>query len=159
MTKYIDKELAERIKEETKLIDIIEGYIDLKKKSANIFTGQCPMCKSDAFNVNTKKKIFKCFKCDWGGNNAVKFLQETQNMNYNEALVLMAEKSNIVIPEKQKTFKPKTGPKDTSFKNRQLAASGLDKKCANTECRLSVCRDKCFSRQREIISGERCSGH
>jgi hypothetical protein len=163
MKKYIDKELAEQIKDQVKLLDVIEGFVNLKKKSANVYVGECPLCHAkSALNVNTQKKMFKCFNCEWGGNNSVKFLQESQNMSYNEALNYLADKTNTVVPDRPHAVKVKTEAKDTSFKNRQLEASGLTKKDVkaweylpdNKQVEIDVFEAATVSKSNQIVKGD-----
>ena len=128
MKKYITPELAEQIKQ-VDLFDTINEIVELKKESGQNFKGECPMCHSNALSFNRKKGIYKCFKCDFGGNNPANFVMQVKNIDYNEALQYLAGQFNIIIPtEPHPSKKPKEKAKDTSFKNRQLESSGLTTK-------------------------------
>ncbi|MDR3048165.1 MAG: hypothetical protein LBU51_11275 [Bacteroidales bacterium] len=126
---YISKEKSEEIINACKLLPVIEKFIPLKKSGTNM-VGECPMCgNKKSFNVSIGKEMFKCFKCDWGGNNAAKFFMEVKKISYNEALQVMAETANIIIEKKgnPKLKKQKSIIAD-NFKNRQLKMSGLEPK-------------------------------
>jgi DNA primase len=127
MKKYISQELAEQIKQ-VNLFDTVNRITELKKQSGASFKGECPMCHSEAFTVHLKKGIYKCFKCDFGGNNPVGFIMRVKNIEYNEALQYLADQFNIILPAEPQTKKPKETAKDTGFKNRQLEVSGLTTK-------------------------------
>jgi hypothetical protein len=121
------------------------------------------MCQGDAFNVNTSKGVFKCFKCDFGGNNPVNFIMQVKNIDYNEALQYLADENNILIStEPHETKKPTVTAKDTCFKNRQLALSGLDKKDVkawenlpdNKQVEIDVFCSGTISQNNRIVPGD-----
>ncbi|MFH0757361.1 MAG: CHC2 zinc finger domain-containing protein [Bacteroidota bacterium] len=120
----IPKETAERIKERSKLEDIVTGL----KKSGKDLVGPCPFCKSEkGLTVSPAKQIWKCFQCDKGGQGAVSYVMETENMKYPEALRYLADHYHMIIdepiqaPRKQSDKKPRA----KSFCDLQLESSGL----------------------------------
>lgn len=120
------KETIETIIETANLKDVISEFITLKKSGVN-FKGICPKCNEYKLNVTPGKKIYKCFHCDFKGNNAVSFLMETQKMDYPQALKWLADKYNIeIVEKKEKRSQPlkKTGKIET-FRDLQLKQSGL----------------------------------
>ena len=66
---YYPEEVVEEIREKNDIVDIISGYIALKKQGANYF-GLCPFHneKSGSFSVSPQKQMFYCFGCHKGGN-------------------------------------------------------------------------------------------
>lgn len=125
MKGYINEETTEAIKAAADLRHTIEHYTPLEERGRNI-TGTCPMCHHEhALHYVKSKKLYKCFKCDFGGNSAVKYVMESQHMDYNEALHELAEIFHIVIDNHPTPTPPPTRPLATSYKNRQLTASGL----------------------------------
>ncbi len=89
----------EEIKNNLDIIEIISNYIDLKQ-TGNNFRARCPFHneKTASFMVSREKQIFHCFGCDKGGD-VISFLQEYEGISFNEALKILAEKANIVLPE------------------------------------------------------------
>ena len=68
MSGLISPETRERIRAASDIVEIIGGYIPLKKAGMN-FTALCPFHKekTPSFNVNAQKQIFRCFGCGKGG--------------------------------------------------------------------------------------------
>lgn len=75
--------------------EIIEKYVDLKKSGKN-YVGLCPFHgdTKPSLIVNDEKNIYKCFACGAGGN-ALKFVQDIENCNYQEAKIKINEILNF----------------------------------------------------------------
>lgn len=127
--KRIPEYIARQINERARLEDIIP---DLKPAGKDLYC-KCPFCGEDGkkkgLMVNPAKQIYKCFKCDRGGTGAAKYLMETENLSYPEALEQLASHYNIPIeePEFIPAVKKNSGKKAKakSFCDRQLESSGL----------------------------------
>lgn len=97
----IDRETIDRIIETAEITDVVQDFVNLKKRGAN-YLGLCPFHneKTPSFTVSPSKGIFKCFGCGKGGN-AVNFVMEHEHLSYPEALKFLAKKYNIEIKEKE----------------------------------------------------------
>jgi DNA primase len=91
----------ERIRAASDIVDIIGGYLPLKKAGAN-FTALCPFHKekSPSFNVNAHKQIFHCFGCHKGGD-VFTFVKEYENIGFVDAVRRLAERAKIPIETDQ----------------------------------------------------------
>ena len=80
-----------------RIVDVISDFVDLTTRGSKFF-GQCPSCGHPAgLEVNTGKKIFKCFKCgNVSGNSAVSFLMKAEGKSYPEALEFLNNKFLII---------------------------------------------------------------
>lgn len=98
-TSLISKDTIQQIQSRIDIIDIIGGFVKLKKRGAN-YLGNCPFHneKSPSFTVSPTKEIFKCFGCGKSGN-SINFLMEHEKYSYVEALRWLAAKYNIEIEE------------------------------------------------------------
>jgi DNA primase len=78
-------------------VDIIGGYLPLKKAGAN-FTALCPFHKekTPSFNVNPHKQIFHCFGCHKGGD-VFTFVKEYENIGFVDAVRRLAERAKIPL--------------------------------------------------------------
>jgi hypothetical protein len=123
----IPEDKKNQIIQTAKLKDIVEEFITLKKSGASMI-GECPSCgksgKNKGMSFNFNKDIFKCFSCSTGGKGAVDFLLKTQNLNYPQALDLLANRYNIDISENKVTRNKRKNQK--YFYEKQLEESGLN---------------------------------
>lgn len=86
----------------------------------------CPLC-GKTLEYSPRKKVAKCFHCDWGTNSSVKLLMDQTKCTYQEAMQRLADDFNVTIPEKPYPVKkPKAKPKVEAWYKQQLAASALD---------------------------------
>lgn len=107
-TLYVSEELIEKIKDSNDIIDVISETVPLKKSGRN-YWGLCPFHheKTPSFSVTQEKQIFKCFGCGEGGN-VITFIMKTQNLDFHEALRVLADRAKIPLvedsPEKKRQY-------------------------------------------------------
>lgn len=87
------------IKQAAIIIDVIQDYVKLKKVAGD-YIGLCPFHKekTPSFKVSKAKDIYKCFGCGKSGD-SIDFLMEHENINYIQAIKLLAVKYNIPLDE------------------------------------------------------------
>jgi DNA primase len=87
----------EQIRAASDIVDVIGGYIPLKRNGAN-FVALCPFHreKTPSFNVNAHKQIFHCFGCHKGGD-VFTFVKEYENIDFPDAVRRLAERAHIAI--------------------------------------------------------------
>ncbi len=97
----IPQDKVSEIIEASRVEEIIEEHVSLKKRGANLL-GLCPFHneKSPSFTVSPAKGIYKCFGCGKAGN-AINFLMDYEQLSYPEALKSLAKKYNIEIEEEE----------------------------------------------------------
>lgn len=95
----IPQETIQQIQNRIDIIEIIGGFVKLKKRGTN-YLGLCPFHneKTPSFTVSPSKEIYKCFGCGKSGN-TISFLMEHEKYSYVEALKWLAAKYNIEIEE------------------------------------------------------------
>ena len=95
--RYSD-ELIDEIRNRNDIVDVISQYVTLKRSGRNFF-GLCPFHKekSPSFSVSPDKQIFHCFGCGVGGN-VFHFIQKIENINFLEALEMLANNAGIDLP-------------------------------------------------------------
>ena len=98
---YYPEELVEEVRERNDIVDVIGGYVRLKRSGAN-YMGLCPFHneKSPSFSVSGTKQMYHCFGCGVGGN-VFTFLMEYENYTFAEALKVLAERAGIRLPEEE----------------------------------------------------------
>ncbi|MEG8947581.1 DNA primase [Rosettibacter firmus] len=93
----ISEQKIEEIRSAVDIVDIISGYVHLRKRGKN-FVGLCPFHheKTPSFTVSGEKQIYHCFGCGAGGN-VFKFLMDFKNISFKEAVEEIAEYAGIKI--------------------------------------------------------------
>ncbi len=96
---YYPEELIEEVRSKNDIVDIISGYVRLKRQGANYF-GLCPFHseKSSSFSVSPGKQMYYCFGCGAGGN-VVTFLMEYEHYTFPEAIKTLADRAGVALPE------------------------------------------------------------
>ncbi|WP_051188375.1 DNA primase [Proteocatella sphenisci] len=98
----IDNNFINEVKDKANIVDIISNYVDLKNNGSN-YKSCCPFHNENtpSFVVSENKQIFKCFGCGKSGD-VIKFIEEIENVDFIEALKILAEKLNIELPQNNK---------------------------------------------------------
>ena len=80
------------------LVDLIDGYVPLKKAGAN-YKACCPFHneKSPSFTVSPSKQFYHCFGCGANGS-AITFLMEYDHMEFRDAVEKLASNAGLEIP-------------------------------------------------------------
>ena len=96
---YYPAELVEEVRSKSDIVDIISGYVRLKRQGANYF-GLCPFHseKSASFSVSPSKQMYYCFGCGAGGN-VVTFLMEYEHYTFPEAIQHLADRAGVALPQ------------------------------------------------------------
>ena len=98
---YYSDELIEEVRSRNDIVDVISGYVRLKKKGSTYF-GLCPFHneKTGSFSVSPDKQMYYCFGCGAGGN-VFTFLMEYENFTFPEAMEALAERAGITLPKQE----------------------------------------------------------
>src|SRR5476649_1640292 len=109
MAGIIPPEIVEQVRHASDIVDVIGGYVPLKKSGAK-FKALSPFNKekTPSFYVDPSRQIFKCFSSGHGGD-VFKFLMLMENMTFPEAVRRLAQRAGVVIPEDSHggTYDPK----------------------------------------------------
>ncbi len=97
MAGLISDNTLERVRAANDIVDVIGGYLPLKRAGAN-FVALCPFHKekSPSFNVNPHKQIFHCFGCHKGGD-VFTFVKEYENIGFVDAVRRLADRAKIPL--------------------------------------------------------------
>ena len=93
----IPEETIARIRDAADILDVVSGYVQLKRRGRNHF-GLCPFHqeKTPSFSVNQQKQIFHCFGCGRGGN-AISFVMELEKLTFVEAVQRLGDRVGIPV--------------------------------------------------------------
>ncbi|MBI3589001.1 MAG: DNA primase [Candidatus Liptonbacteria bacterium] len=88
---------VEQIKEKLEIAEFLKGYLELRPAGKN-FKALCPFHreKSPSFMVSPDRGSWHCFGCNLGGD-IFSFLMRYENIEFSEALKVLAEKAGIEL--------------------------------------------------------------
>lgn len=98
----IQNNITEEIKSKILLSEVIQNYVNWDSKKSNIskgiFWACCPFHneKTASFTVDNSKNTYHCFGCNAHGD-AFKFLMDHQNIQFREALTILAGMSGVKL--------------------------------------------------------------
>ena len=100
---YYPEELVEEVRARNDIVDVISGYVSLKKKGSN-YWGCCPFHneKTPSFSVSSNKQMYYCFGCHASGN-VYTFLMKYENDTFPEAIKILADRAGVKLPEVEET--------------------------------------------------------
>ena len=103
-----DDRIVEQIRNSINIVDLIGGYLPLKKQGQN-HSALCPFHaeKTPSFLVSDSKQIFKCFGCGAGGD-IFKFIMLMENRTFPEAVMFLGERSGITVRQAAESQSPGT---------------------------------------------------
>lgn len=95
----IPEDIINEIKYRNEIENVISPYVNLKRRGKNL-VGLCPFHseKTPSFTVYPENGSFYCFGCGVGGD-VFTFTGLIENLDYVDSVKLLAERSNIVIPQ------------------------------------------------------------
>ncbi|HHX38137.1 MAG TPA: DNA primase, partial [Clostridiaceae bacterium] len=98
--RHIPADILEEIKIKNDIVEVVEQYVNLTKKTGANYFGLCPFHneKTPSFSVSPSKQLFYCFGCHKGGN-VINFIQEIEKVPYGQAARILAERSQVRLPE------------------------------------------------------------
>lgn len=115
----INDAFLSELKMRTDIMDLVSSYVSLdSRRQGRTHKGLCPFHneKTPSFMVYEDTQSFYCFGCGAGGD-AITFTMKIENLDYIEAVKLLAERAGLTMPQ--------DGYDDslTQKKNRILAAN------------------------------------
>jgi DNA primase len=99
MANYYPDTVIEEIIEKNDIVDVVSDYVKINRKGKDYF-GLCPFHneKTPSFSVVPSKQIYYCFGCGKGGN-VLNFISSIENVEYIDAIKMMAERASVSLPE------------------------------------------------------------
>lgn len=114
--------ILQEIKDRLNVADIIAGYIPIKKAGVN-FKAPCPFHheKTPSLIISPQKQIWHCFGCGEGGD-VFGFVMKYENLEFKEALRILADKAGVKLPVYRPENKPLEDEKELLLRINDFAA-------------------------------------
>lgn len=95
----LNESFLQELKYKTDIEEVISGYVTLKRRGSTS-VGLCPFHneKTPSFTVYNDTQSFYCFGCGAGGD-AVTFLKKIENLDYMDAVKLLAQRVGLQMPD------------------------------------------------------------
>ncbi len=95
----LPEEFLQRLKSANPIESVVSSYVKLRRTGRNL-TGLCPFHgeKTPSFVLYPENDSFYCFGCGAGGD-TITFVRRIENLDYIEAVKLLAQRAGIDMPE------------------------------------------------------------
>jgi DNA primase len=105
--------VKERIREAIDIVDLVGQYVPLRRSGQN-YVGKCPWHDDSrpSLQVNPVRQTYKCWVCDIGGD-VFSFIMQIENVDFKEALQILADKTGIELLKKRKVGSGEDGQAPT----------------------------------------------
>ncbi len=98
----ITENFIEELKLKNNIVDVVSSYATLTRSGGN-WWARCPLPghneRTASFSVNETGQFYHCFGCHKGGD-VIKFVQEVDNLDFYDAVKVLADKVGMKMPEK-----------------------------------------------------------
>jgi DNA primase len=94
----LSRDSVARVREAVDMVEVVGDHVRLKKRGRS-WEGLCPFHeeKTPSFSVDPEKGLYYCFGCHQGGD-VFKFLMQTENLNFPEAVEHLAQRFGVSLP-------------------------------------------------------------
>jgi DNA primase len=101
--------VIDEVKQRTDIVEVVSQHTTLTK-AGRTFKGLCPFHteKHPSFFVYPEQQSWHCFGCNTGGD-TFSFVMKKQNIDFGEALRLLAQRAGVTIPSR---FEPQAEEKE-----------------------------------------------
>jgi DNA primase len=95
------KDTIDRVRDAVDMVHLVGEKTDLRRVGSR-WTGLCPFHdeRTPSFSVNADEKLYYCFGCGEGGD-AFKFVQQTEALEFQESVELLAERFNVRVEREE----------------------------------------------------------
>ena len=96
------QDFTQEVKQRADIVQVIGGYLRLRKTGAQNYSGLCPFHKekSPSFSVHATRQFYHCFGCGASGD-VFSFVARMENVSFPEAVRMVAQKCGIPLPKRE----------------------------------------------------------
>lgn len=113
----MNESLIQEIRSKADIVEVIQHYVPLIKKGKN-YVAVCPFHDDHdpSMSISQDKQIFKCFVCGAGGN-VFNFVKDYEKIQFNDAVIKVANYIGYTLDEKYIINQTKIDPKQQALYN------------------------------------------
>ncbi len=125
----IPREIIDEIVFRNDVESVIGSYVTLKRAGSN-YQAPCPFHseRTPSFTVFPATKSFYCFGCGAGGD-VITFIMRAENVEYVDALKILADRAGITLPEDRDAYGSEQGVSRKRLYELNLAAARFFRNC------------------------------
>ena len=92
----------EQIRDAIDIVELVSRYVPSLRRQGRNYVGRCPWHDDSrpSLQVNPDRQTFKCWVCDIGGD-VFSFMMRMENVEFREALEMLADMAGVTLPEKK----------------------------------------------------------
>ncbi len=122
MALFFSEGFLREVMDKNDIEGVISRYVSLKRTGSNL-KGLCPFHKekTPSFSVSPDKQLYHCFGCGKSGT-VINFIMDMENLDFVEAVKLLAERSGMSIPENNEIHSDAADKKADIYKMNKIAA-------------------------------------
>lgn len=126
----ISDETINEVRDRTDIVALVGRHVTLKK-AGTLYKGLCPFHeeKSPSFTVSPTRNTYHCFGCGVHGD-CFRFIVETENRSFPEAVRALAEAAGVAIPEEKPLTAAKQAERQEKKDTHRRLLDLQDKLCA-----------------------------
>jgi DNA primase len=94
----IRQEDLEQVRQRTDIVQVVSGYLQLKKAGRDSLVGICPFHaeKTGSFSVSPGKQVYYCFGCGEHGD-VFTFVEKVESLSFTEAVERLASQAGVTL--------------------------------------------------------------
>src|SRR2546423_13965988 len=98
MAGRIRDEDVEAVRSRTDIVQVVSGFLQLKKAGRDSLVGLCPFHpeKTPSLSVSPTKQVYYCFGCGEGGD-VFRFLRKVENLEFAEVVERLARAAGVTL--------------------------------------------------------------
>ncbi len=125
------EEFTHELRNANPIDSVISSYVQLKKRGRNLICN-CPFHseKTPSFTVFPDTQSFYCFGCGAGGD-IFTFVMKAENLDFMEAVRLIAERSGMTLPERNSNAPDNSHKRTRIYEMNRLTANYFYKNLVN----------------------------
>jgi DNA primase len=96
------RESRERVRDAVDFVEVVSARSELRRAGPARYEGLCPFHdeRTPSFGIDPAQKVYHCFGCQASGD-VFTFVQETEGVDFKEALELLAERYGVELEREQ----------------------------------------------------------